>query len=212
MEQVGREIVVEGTKRELRAALREADWEALLPRLVAYTERRLRQVGWIAGNDEEPSAVSVEEVINDAIDRCLAGSRTWNDDDPPELGALLCGVIRSITSISRKKKKRNKTDSLEDTAVETADPSPSIESTLSDADDEGRCAVRAAVEACVKGDEKLESLYLAIVDGNLKREEIATALGWTPEEVSAARNKLQRRLMAQFPAQFSSHKRTRVRA
>ena len=59
MEQVGKETVAAGTKRELRAALREADWEALLPRLVAYAERRLRRVGWILGEDEEPSAVSV---------------------------------------------------------------------------------------------------------------------------------------------------------
>ena len=211
MEQVGKETVAEGKKRELRAALREADWEALLPRLVAYTEVRLRRVGWIVGKDEEPSAVSVEEVINDAIDRCLTGSRTWNDEDPPELGAFLCGVVKSISSISRKKTKRNKTDALEDIGAEVADPTPTIESVLSDADDEGRCAVRAAVEACVKGDDKLESLYLAVIDGNLKREEIAAALGWTPDEVSAARNKLQRRLVAQFPAHFASYKKTRVR-
>ncbi len=106
---------------------------------------------------------------------------------------------------------RNKTDSVEDIGAEAADPTPSIESVLNDADDEGRCAVRAAFEACVKGDDKLESLYLAIIDGNLKREEIAAALGWTPDEVSAARNKLQRRLVAQFPALFASYKKTRVR-
>lgn len=211
MEQVGKETVAAGTKRELRAALREADWEALLPRLVAYTERRLRRVGWVVGKDEEPSAVSVEEVINLAIDKCLIGSRNWNEDDPPELGAFLCGVIKSISSISRKKRKRDRTDSIEDIGPDAADPAPSIESVLGEADDEGRRAVRAAFEACVKGDDKLESLYLAIIDGNLKREEIAKALGWTPDEVSAARNKLQRRLVAQFPAQFASHKKTRVR-
>jgi DNA-directed RNA polymerase specialized sigma24 family protein len=206
-----REAVGEGTNRDVRAALREADWEALLPRLVGYAERRLRRVGWIVGKDEEPSPVSVEDVINDAIDRCLTGSRTWNTDDPPELGAFLCGVIRSITSISRKKQKRSKTTSVEDIGVEAADPAPSIESVMSDAGDEGRGAVRAAVEACVKGDDKLESLYLAIIDGNLKREEIASTLGWTPDEVTAARNKLQRRLVAQFPAQFASFKKTRGR-
>ena len=211
MEQVGKETVAAGTKRELRAALREADWEALLPRLVAYAERRLRRVGWILGEDEEPSAVSVEEVINEAIDRCLTGSRTWNEDDPPELGAFLCWVIKSISSISRKKKKRNKTDSFEDVGPDAADPAPNIESVQSEAEDEGRRAVRAAFEACVKGDDRLESLYLAIIDGNLKREEIAAALSWTPDEVSAARNKLQRRLVAQFPAQFASCKKIRVR-
>jgi hypothetical protein len=198
--------------RDVRSALREADWDALLPRLVAYAERRIRRVGWIIGKDEEPSAMSVEEVINDAIDRCLTGSRTWGVDDPPELGAFLCGVIRSITSISRKKLKRNRTDSVEDRGVEPADPTPSIESILSDEDDEGRRAVRAAVEACVKGDDKLESLYLAIIGGDVKREAIASTLGWSPDEVTAARNKLQRRLVAQFPAMFATFKRTRGRA
>ena len=71
--------------------------------------------------------------------------------------------------------------------------------------------MRAAFEECVKGDEKLELLYLAVLDGNVKREEVAAALGWTVDEVTAARIKLQRRLVAQgFPALFASYKKTRV--
>jgi hypothetical protein len=202
--------VADAKTHDLRAALREADWEALLPRLVDYTERRLRRLGWVVGQDKEASAVSVQGVINDAIDRCLAGSRTWNADDPPELGAFLCGVIKSITSIEKKKQKRGKADLLENLNATTPDPAPSAETNLAEADDEGRKAVRAAFEECVKGDDKLELLYLAILEGNLKREEIAAALGWTADEVTAARIKLQRRLVAQFPALFASYKKTRV--
>lgn len=204
--------MADGKTRDLRAALREADWEALLPRLVDYTERRLRRLGWTVGEDKEPSVVSVREMIDEAIDRCLTGSRNWNADDPPELGAFLCGVIKSITWAAKKKQLRSKIDSLEGQHETTADPQPSVETVLADEQDDGRRAVRAAFDECVKGDDKLELLYLAILDGNLKREEIATALDWSSDEVTAARIKLQRRLVAQFPGLFASFRKTRVRS
>jgi hypothetical protein len=204
---LGEDVASENT-RDLRAALREADWEGLLPRLVSYAERRLRRLGWTVGWDEEPSAVSVEQVINDAIERCLEGSRTWNVDAPPELGAFLCGVIKSITSTERKKEVRSKLDLIEDGAASARDPALTVDELLQQ--EEGRAAICASIELCVEGDDKLELLYLAILDGTVKREEIATALGWTLNDVSAARIKLQRRLVAKFPEQFASHKKARV--
>jgi hypothetical protein len=202
--------VASGKACDLRTALREADWEALLPRLVDYTERRLRRLRWVVGRDEEPTAVSVQEMINDAIDRCLTGSRTWNADDPPELGAFLCGVIKSISSTAKKAAVRSKVDPIEDVGAAIADPTPSIQNVLEE--EEGTRAICATFEACMKGDEKLELLYLAVLDRNVKREDIAEALGWAVDEVTAARNKLQRRLISQFPAQFASYKKTRVRS
>lgn len=196
--------------RDLRAALREANWDALLPRLVDYTERRLRRLRWVVGRDEEPSAVSVQEMINEAIDRCLTGVRTWNADDPPELGAFLCGVIKSITFTEKKKEVRSKVDHVEEVGVGAPGPAPSVLDALEE--EEGTRAICATVEACLKGDEKLELLYLAILDGNVKREAIAEALGWSVDEVTAARNKLQRRLVAEFPGKFAAYKKTRVRS
>ena len=91
-------------------------------------------------------------------------------------------------------------------ASATSDPAPSVLDAMEE--EEGTRAICATVEACLKGDETLELLYLAILDGNVKREAIAEALGWSVDEVTAARNKLQRRLVAQFPAKFAAYKKT----
>jgi hypothetical protein len=47
---------------DLREALRDADWESLLPNLLAYAKRRLRRAGWLSG-----------ELVNTAVERCLDG-------------------------------------------------------------------------------------------------------------------------------------------
>jgi hypothetical protein len=186
----------------------DANWEQLLPRLVAYADQCLRRVGWADGHDQEPSPMSVKQAINIAIERCLDGSRRWNDDDPPEFGAFLCGVIRSIISDERKKVRRSKLDFDEASVAGAADPRSDGDG-QSDGADEGRTAICAAVEACTRDDEALESFYLAVLDGHTKREDIAAALGWTPDAVTAARVKLQRRLLKKFPQEFASAKARR---
>jgi hypothetical protein len=74
--------------------------------------------------------------------------------------------------------------------------------------EQGRAAICAAFEACVDDDAKLEDLYLAILDGHVKRDDIARTLGWSSEQVSAARVKLKRRLLAKFPQMFATTKKT----
>jgi hypothetical protein len=204
----GRGNVAASNHRDLRTALREADWEALLPGLTAYAARRLRLVGWPEGRDEEPSAMSVQEVINIAIERCLDGSRSWDEGDPPELGAFLCGVIKSITSTERKKWVRTKTAPVEDAGHNDPDDAASATELLEE--DEGRKILAAEVAACTEGDEELGLLYLAIQEGALKRDDIAAALGWTPARVSAARVKLQRCLLRAFPEKYAAYKKRRV--
>ena len=61
------------------------------------------------------------------------------------------------------------------------------------------------------GDSRLEELYLAIsVEGHTKREDIAEALGWSVDDVTAARVKLQRRLVSQFPELFSKARKRKA--
>lgn len=169
----------------LLKALSDANWEQLLPRLTAYAGRQLRRVGWVSGKDLEPNRMSVMDAVDVALERCLDGSRRWNEAAPPELGAFLCGVIKSIVSDERKKLSRDKADLAGDTIEEVVDPSESMAA----ADEDSVSAVCAAIEACVQGDEDLELFRLAVSDGNTKREHIAAALGWTPDQVTAARIK-----------------------
>lgn len=180
----------------LRLALREADWEALLPGLVAYASACLRRAGWANGRDFEPSKMSVEHVVNQAIEHCLDGSRVW-DPTNVDLPGFLRGVIRSLVSAERKRYVKRRTfaasDLLENAniAMEVTTASPEDEAV----DEEARGALVADVEACARGDADLEALLAAILDGNTKREQLVEALGWTPERVSVARKKLQRRLV-----------------
>ena|GEM_PF-2434855 len=186
-------------ERDVRAALRGAAWEALLPRLIAYARRRLRRVGWYDGRYEEPSALSVEELVQSAIARCLDGTRTWNEDDPPELEAFLCGVMKSLCWSAKKAALRHPEEAIDGDAAAPAER-PSPEQELVSAEDERR--VLAAIEAVTVDDGALRDLYRAVLDGHTKRDAIAVALGWTPDQVSVARRKLNRRLADAYEMLF----------
>lgn len=145
--------------------------------------------------------MTVQQVIDTALERCLEGRRTWSDSCP-DLETFLKGVINNLVWTAKKKAIRAKTDPAPDAGVDTASDDPSVEDSL--VAEQGRAAICAAFEACVEDDAKLQDLYLAILDGNVKREDIATALGWTAEEVSASRIKLKRRLLSKFPETFAT--------
>jgi hypothetical protein len=198
VEQKG-EVTVSGP-RDLGTALREADWDQLLPRLVEHTERRLRRVRWGSTQEREPSAANVQQVINTAIERCLEGRRHWSEACP-DLEVFMKGVIDSTVSASKKASVRDKVRLSEDGEVESFEERASVEDDL--VAEAGLRGIRAAFEACLDDDPKLQELYLAILDGNVKREEIAEALGWDAKEVSAARIKLKRRLLSKFPEKFA---------
>ena len=177
----------------LRVALREADWEVLLPRLVAYASACLRRAGWASGRDFEPSKMSVEHVVNQAIEHCLDGSRTW-DPSNVDFPGFLRGVIRSLVSAERKQYVKRRTFAASDDRI--AEAMDLADSPEDDAvTEEARIGLLADVAACARGDADLEALCAAILDGHVKREELVEALGWTPERVSVARKKLQRRLV-----------------
>jgi hypothetical protein len=148
------------------------------------------------------------EIVNEAIQRCLDGRRRWNEENPPELGAFLCGVIRGLPSDMKKMSRRDKVD-LDGVAVDAARDTRISDDGEVDGPDDAWTPICEAVAACAEGDPALESFYLAVLDSNTKREEIAATLGWSPADVTAARVKLQRRLLSKFPNEFASAKRRR---
>jgi hypothetical protein len=183
----------------LRTALREADWEAMLPNLITYAAARLRRVGWASGRDSEASKLSVEQLVNAAVESCLEGKRVW-DPTAVDLPGFLRGVIRSLTSSEKKKAVRAKTDAFPDFDRQA----PIVESPEDEAvAEEGRTALLGGIEACTADDPDLQALYRAVVDGTTKREDLAAVLGWSPDRVTAARIKLQRRLVRSMPETFA---------
>jgi hypothetical protein len=190
---------------DLDRAIRDATWESLLPRLAAYAETRLRRVGWAAGKDQQPSGASVKEVVNIAIERCLDGQRkTFTAAD--DLETFLRGVIRSVVSDTKKGAVRGKATPTEDAGLNTSSDEPLADEILAE---NGRSDILAAAAACAEGDPALETLYLTVLEGYVKRDDLAEVLGWSAAEVTAARNKLQRRLLAEWPALFSKYKQRR---
>lgn len=183
----------------LRQALRDADWEALLPGLLGYAANRLRRVGWAAGRDEEPSKLSVEQIVNMAVEACLDGSRSW-DPERVDFPGFLRGIIRSLTSSEKKSAVRSKTHARSDfERIVPLAASPEDEAL----EEEGRRKILGTIEEAIGDDADLRALHGAILDGAVKREEIAASLGWSAERVTAARIKFQRRLVRLAPDQFA---------
>ena len=186
----------------LREELRKADWEALLPNLLAYAANRLRRVGWAAGRDVEPSKLSVEQLVNTAVESALDGTRNW-DPNAVDLPGFLRGIIRSLTSSEKKKAVRSKTHAQSD-----FDRLPIIGLVVASPEDdameeEGRRAILTSIADAVSDDADLRALYAAILDGATKREDLAETLGWSSDRVTAARIKLQRRLVRRDPQTFA---------
>lgn len=177
----------------LRDALRTADWEALLPNLVAFASSALRRAGWKAGRDEEPSRMSVEQLVNTAIEHCLDGSRKWNPD-AVDLPGFLRGVIRSLLSAAKRFDATHRVLAASDADIERAaapDGSPEEELLA----EERQRELLDGFEDCIRGDPELLALYAVILEGTTKREEIAAALGWSADRVSVVKKKLQRRFL-----------------
>lgn len=178
-----------------------------MPRLAIYAAGRLRRVGWASGHDHEPSAMSIEELLQTSLDRCLDGSRTWNEDDPPELEAFLRGVIKSVASTERKKWVGTKTSAVEDVGAFARDPRPLPDAAVEE--EEARAMLAEELGGIVAGDEELGLFLLAVQEGHVRRADIADALGWTPDRVTTARLKLQRALIRHLPDRFAAHKKKR---
>jgi hypothetical protein len=184
--------------RSLRAALDEACWEKVLPVLLAYAERRLRRLGWSEGRDHRPSALEVGELVTEAVKRAYGGERNWNEDEPPELVAFLRGVIKSISSDIKKEWVRHPLDYLPE--IPESSLLTHSENETQTADDQ---RIRN-IEDAIGDDPDLESFYLAVLDGQTKREDIAAYLQWTPEKVSVVRKKFNRRLNSAAPKDSKS--------
>ena len=171
----------------LAEALSSPAFEAALPKLVAYAARAVRRAGWGEGRDQIPSAVEAEDVLHDAIEACLDGTRTWPED--MALETYLCGVMWSQVSHLRRDAARWDATCLDDVAE------PAAPSSRRDRRHDARRMI-AAVEQTLMNDPETYALFTMIVDGEEKPTDYAAALGWTPERAKTVRVRMNRRLAA----------------
>lgn len=85
----------------LAQALRSGELVAALPRLVAFAAKRLGAAGACA---EGPSGDEAEDVVQEAVVRCLEGGRSWPEG--VSLEQFLLGVVRSVASRWRRRAER----------------------------------------------------------------------------------------------------------
>lgn len=151
----------------------------MMPSLLRYAAGRLRRA---------PSSTEPADLVNASVLSLLDARRRWNAA-AVDLAGFLRGVIRSHSSSDRKAHARRKAAPPD---LERENPTPE-DDLLGASRDRELCAI---VEMAIGGDRDLALLWAAVWDGALKREDIAEELGWSPDRVTAARIKLQRRLRA----------------
>ena len=169
----------DGESRDSRRALREANWEEVLPQLVAYGQ-------WLVNRGRNIATIAVDDLINEAVQRVLDGRRTWRSDEP--LVQFLRGAMKSIAHQMFKARRYDR--ELTDDDELQAD----VFENFSDGETDSRLV---DLDAAIEGDDELTDYCCAVMDlESPKREHIATHLGWPAERVSVASKKLKRRLLA----------------
>ncbi len=168
----------------LAQALRSGELVAALPRLVAFAAKRLGAAGACA---EGPSGDEAEDVVQEAVVRCLEGGRSWPEG--VSLEQFLLGVVRSVASRWRRRAERRLVVWLEDQGEPRAPSSRRHEALAAG-------QLLAAVEDALDGDPELRVLLAVLAGGDTKPADVAAALGWTPERASVVRRRMQRRLAA----------------
>lgn len=192
----------EDDEHDLVEAIATANLEAILPRLATYAEKRMGRVGWFMTAEHETHKMNPKELVDLAIERCLAGKRHWKKSSGyTDLESFLRGVIKSLVSSKKKADARNPVDLDEEGDVDRGGLHVLAKQ---------QSEIVAAIEGCASDDDELTAFYLTVIDGHTKREDIATALGWRVAEVTRVRNKLQRRLETQHPDLFGGRKKRRA--
>lgn len=202
------EGTVSDDEYDLRDAIAKADLETMLPHLARYAEKHLRSIGWYSNEKLASHKLTPMELVDRAIDRCIAGKRHWKKgSNYPNLESFLRWVIRSLLSSAVKSSSRDQADLDDNGVVDPASDEPSPQDEVVNAE---RSAVVAAVECCAQDDNDLSDYYLTVIAGHTKPRDIASELGWDVARVNAARVKLQRRLEAQHPDLFGKMKKRRL--
>lgn len=173
------------------AAVRAADWESILPNLLAYAAWLLRPLG--STKSTEGLGAAAEDLVHDAVMRVLRGSRRYHGSGPPNLEYLLRGAMKSIASDRKKQAgKRSQVAEFDDEEVAAShvvDECERIEEAHGFEDERLK-----HIEEVIAQDDEFMELYLAIDKDHLKRSEIAAATGWSPDKVSVVMKRLKRAL------------------
>jgi hypothetical protein len=176
------------------AAFARADWETLLPKLMARARRILKSLGWQESKARRSGLLEERELVNEAIDACLTGARTW----VPSAGATEASLVtyldvtmRSIAVNERTSSDVARVERVEKKVSRFGDGRSSPEQTIAARE------LLGVVDAALEGDDDATAVRAALADGHVYGEELAAALGWGEPRMWVVRRRMMRHLEKQ---------------
>jgi hypothetical protein len=183
-----------GGSESAARALAQANWGTLLPRLLRCASHTLRRFGWAETTLGRHSALEAQELVDMAVESCLAGERQWLPEPgatEDEIVTFLYAIMYAIsTNVRTSHVVARRVHGDVTDIVEPVDEAPSAERIVA------ARARLAQVKRELEGDPEALSLCLALEDFPDGREGIARALTWTVHRLSVVRRRLTRHLAA----------------
>jgi DNA-directed RNA polymerase specialized sigma24 family protein len=176
--------------KDTAEAFARADWKTLLPQLLRGAVHYLRVLGLAEGDNHRPALLEAMELVNTALESCLAGERQLT----VEAGASEDGLVSFLSEIMRSIAMNRRTSAAatrcdgDDALDQQPDESPSPSR---------RLAARSlldGIERAFEGDAEAGAVLGVLAEGHEDRAEIAEALGWTVPHVKVVRRRMSRRL------------------
>jgi hypothetical protein len=172
-------------------AFARADWKTLLPQLLRGALHYLRVLGLAEGDNHRPALLEGMELVNTALESCLAGERQLTAEaiaSEDGLVSFLSEIMRSIATNRRTSAAATRCDGDEDALDQQIDESPSPSRRLA------ARSLLEGIERAFEGDDEARTVLDALAEGHEDRDEIAEALDWTVEHVKVVRRRMSRRL------------------
>jgi SepF-like predicted cell division protein (DUF552 family) len=173
---------------EIIEALRSQNWEEIAIRLLVYTRGLF---SW-KGISRLPKGYSAEDVVNDAVKLIYSGKRAWNPQKHPDLLIHLKWVVKSL--LSSRGLLSNKDVIIESVLLDDCGDEDALK--IFDEDksvDDRAFLLRQKIECAVAGNDDLEWVLSAVLDGYTKFSDIEELTGFERARVYAAMKELRRR-------------------
>ncbi len=163
----------------------DRQWQELRIMLTAHAQSLLRKHFWKARRSMAvPGGADAEDFAMGAISDVLTGTRAWDADKYPDLGAHLRWVVRSKVSNALSCSENAQRGEMPDEAPAKQDTTATDDAFL------------WAQYDALDDDPVSQKVLECIIDGCETRSDIAACARITPDEMDNARKRLRRRLSA----------------
>ena len=144
------------------------------------------------------SAVTWEDLLNEAVTRSLAGARVWPLDVP--FIAFMAQTIRSIASEERRRIEHEQTSAEADLQSGEDDNQPITDMAINDITPERQVVARRtlkAIEDLFQYDREAEAILRGFAEGATP-EQIQVSAALTPTQYASAQRRIRRQLARHF--------------